>query len=70
MSGPGKISTETTMEVRVRLTQYQAECYRRLLSRAGLSDYRALAASESEAHAMLLAGASIHRAIEECDDAP
>jgi ABC-type transport system involved in cytochrome bd biosynthesis fused ATPase/permease subunit len=54
----------------VSLSEHQAEAFAQFLKRVGLSDYRALAASEDEAYEMLHGGEQIRKALAEAGYAP
>ena len=57
-------------ELTVSLPEREAEAFAQFLKRVGLSDYRALAASEAEAYDMLHAGEHIRKALAEAGYAP
>ena len=59
---------DTTFEL--TLSEAQAEAFAQFLKRVGLSDYRALAASEVEAYDMLHAGERIRQALADAGYAP
>ena len=60
----------TTPLIVIELTDAQAWAFAQFVKRAGLSDYRALAADQDEAAAMLCAGEVIRKALADAGWSP
>lgn len=58
------------VQIAFELTETQAEALAQFVKRAGLSDYRANAASDDEAYAMQAAGESLRKALATAGYAP